>query len=195
MQQLWHIARWVILVLALAYLGLVIYAYPHDHQAHLDAAAVAKIRSQKITAADIDGSHLPPPPDPTLANATIAGVDANDNGIRDDVELAIFAEYPTSSATSTAIRAAELQYAMDLQAKIVKVIDQTTWVAATQQEGRGYDCVLDSSSAPYATQLIDQVKSLVFNTDERRSRAGEIGKLSTSFSVLSEPDCDLVTRS
>ena len=31
------------------------------------------------------------PPD---YDATIAGVDANENGIRDDVELAIFKEYP-----------------------------------------------------------------------------------------------------
>src|SRR5580704_4053578 len=98
MDQLWHIVRWVLLALTLSYIALVIYAYPHDHQVHLDAAAIPKIQSQKITIADVDGSRLPPPPDPRLVNSTIAGIDANDNGIRDDVELTIFAEYPTSSA-------------------------------------------------------------------------------------------------
>jgi hypothetical protein len=34
----------------------------------------------------INGIAVPPEPDPVQNNATIAGVDANDNGVRDDVE-------------------------------------------------------------------------------------------------------------
>jgi hypothetical protein len=34
----------------------------------------------------INGITVPPEPNPTINNATVAGVDANNNGVRDDVE-------------------------------------------------------------------------------------------------------------
>jgi len=41
----------------------------------------------------VDGYVLPPEPDPTVNNATLLGVDVNDNGVRDDVERWIYEEY------------------------------------------------------------------------------------------------------
>lgn len=41
----------------------------------------------------VNGYVLPPTPDPTLNNATLLGVDSNDNGIRDDVERKIVIKY------------------------------------------------------------------------------------------------------
>ncbi len=43
----------------------------------------------------IDGVRLPPEPTPEENNATLVGIDSNDNGVRDDVERAIFTTYPT----------------------------------------------------------------------------------------------------
>lgn len=37
----------------------------------------------------INGISVPPEPDPTINNATLAGVDSNQNGVRDDVERVI----------------------------------------------------------------------------------------------------------
>ena len=42
---------------------------------------------------EINGYKLPPEPDETLNNATILGVDSNDNGVRDDVEIFIVKKY------------------------------------------------------------------------------------------------------
>ncbi|MDO8451794.1 MAG: hypothetical protein Q7S76_02900 [bacterium] len=70
---------------------------------------VAKIHATKLALDDVMGENLPPVP--SNPDATIAGVDANQNGIRDDVELAIFKEYPDSAKT----RAVLLQYALVLQ--------------------------------------------------------------------------------
>lgn len=192
MLSIWRIARWIILALALAYAAIVIYAYPHDHQEHLDGAAVAKISSQKLTIADVDGGHLPPPPDPSKTGTTLAGVDANDNGIRDDVELAIFAEYPTSSATSTAIRAAELQYAMALQIQITEVFDPATWEAAAHQYDRGFGCLYDASDSQYSA-FENEVDALVLNTPSRTAQFNSIGQYGVSYKLSSGPDCD-VTR-
>jgi len=41
----------------------------------------------------INGYVLPPEPDPDLNNATLLGIDSNDNGIRDDVERFIVIKY------------------------------------------------------------------------------------------------------
>jgi len=41
----------------------------------------------------IHGHTLPPEPDPELNNATLGGVDSNGNGVRDDVERAIYKKY------------------------------------------------------------------------------------------------------
>ena len=42
---------------------------------------------------EISGHRLPPEPDSTINNATLLGVDTNDNGVRDDVERWIYEEY------------------------------------------------------------------------------------------------------
>ncbi len=43
----------------------------------------------------IQGHTLPPEPDPAINNATLLGVDSNDNGVRDDVERWIYKTYDT----------------------------------------------------------------------------------------------------
>jgi hypothetical protein len=45
--------------------------------------------SSSPTATTINGIAVPPEPDTTLNNATLAGVDSNNNGVRDDVERKI----------------------------------------------------------------------------------------------------------
>ncbi|MEA2098073.1 MAG: hypothetical protein U9P70_03310, partial [Patescibacteria group bacterium] len=41
----------------------------------------------------VNGYVLPPEPDPAVNNATLLGVDSNDNGVRDDVERKIIIKY------------------------------------------------------------------------------------------------------
>jgi hypothetical protein len=45
--------------------------------------------SSPNTATTINGITVPPAPDPATNNATLAGVDSNNNGVRDDVERKI----------------------------------------------------------------------------------------------------------
>ena len=46
-----------------------------------------------VYAETINGHVLPPEPDPAVNNATLLGVDANNNGVRDDVERWIYLTY------------------------------------------------------------------------------------------------------
>ena len=42
---------------------------------------------------EVNGHRLPPEPDPDVNNATLEGVDSNDNGVRDDVERKIYSTF------------------------------------------------------------------------------------------------------
>jgi hypothetical protein len=42
---------------------------------------------------EVNGHRLPPEPDPTVNNATLKGVDSNNNGVRDDVERKIYEKF------------------------------------------------------------------------------------------------------
>lgn len=61
----------------------------------LKASYANKISDEAIVTVykEISGYKLPPEPDPDLNNATLLGIDSNDNGIRDDVERFIVIKY------------------------------------------------------------------------------------------------------
>jgi hypothetical protein len=83
------------------------------------------------------GKNLPPDPG-ALADATVQGIDANNNGIRDDVELAVFKAYPNSAKT----RAVLLQYALAMQMEFIQpIFEQNIVIAVTQEGDRAYQCI------------------------------------------------------
>lgn len=182
----WRFLRLPLGIILVLYIGLVFYRVPAMFDKEKTAKTVEQIRAQKITLADVMGDALPPVPNMQENNATVAGVDANNNGIRDDVELAIFKLYPHSAR----IRAAELQYAMALQNELSTVFNSETLVAAIQQEGRAYLCIGDNDFR------IKEVENLVFDTDRRVQYRDEIlRKHMTSFSLPNQTACDLAPSS
>ena len=103
------------------------------------AEQVVKIHATKLTLDDVMGKNLPPDPG-AEADKTVAGIDANGNGIRDDVELAIFKEYPNSAKT----RAVLLQYALALQMETVQpVVNKETVTEVVREQSRADSCVGD----------------------------------------------------
>src|SRR3990167_4323388 len=133
----WRIIRWPLGILVVLYIGIVIFSIPHALEKIKTEETVARIHSQKLTIENMNGEHLPPPPDPAQVDATVEGIDANQNGIRDDVELAIFEKYPNDAK----IRAAELQYAMALQMYLTEVFNSETLVAAILKDEHGDFCI------------------------------------------------------
>ena len=183
-------AEWIAGVLALLYVALVISRIPAAAEANKTADAVRAIRAQRLTMRDAAGERLPPAPDPAEANATIGGVDANANGIRDDVELAIFKRYPDDAK----LRAAALQYAMGLQSELLNVSNQETWVAVSQQEERALHCLLEWLPQNRISTLFSQrnsIRNMILNTPERKKKYDATQKFETSFSLLDADGCDL----
>src|SRR5665811_1396745 len=101
------ILKWTGIVFVIAFVLLVIVRAFHFYNLDKTNEQVDIIHATKLQLSDVMGENLPPDPGEE-ADKTIAGVDANYNGIRDDVELAIFKEYPNSAKT----RAVLLQYAL-----------------------------------------------------------------------------------
>lgn len=177
--RVWRVGRWPLAVAALLYIGLVLFRIPAVIEKERTTEAVANIHATRLAMADVTGERLPPKPDQKENDATLEGIDANDNGIRDDVEHAIFEKY----ATSTRERAAALQYALELQMEFTEVFNSETLVAVIQEKSRGYLCMSDNQ---------EKIDALVFNTQERKNERERIYNLyMTSYALPDADYCDI----
>src|SRR3989338_2982471 len=119
------ILKWTGVIIVVAFVAVVIGRAVYFVKQDKTKAVVEKIHNTKLALADVMGDNLPPVPE--NPDATVEGVDQNKNGIRDDVELAIFAEYPNSAKTRTVL----LQYALVLQKQATLPIINKETVTAT----------------------------------------------------------------
>jgi len=184
--RVWRFMRWPLAVFAALYIGLIIYEL--TQLPARTETALATIHSQKLTMEDVDGKHLPPPPDPNLVDATVEGIDANENGIRDDVELAIFKKYPNDMK----LRAAALQYAMTNQMFLTQVFNTETWKAVAEESGRANLCVSESSrDYRNAVQFTEDLDSMLLNTEARSATYENVFRFTTSHGDGNGKFCDV----
>ena len=110
---------------------------------------------------------LGPPPDPGDAGkATLAGIDSDGDGVRDDVQRWIALTYPNSART----RAALYQQAKAVQQAVLLSSNRPQAVAAINGEIAADFCLaglLSDGSA--ASHITDQVDSVALNTPARMS--------------------------
>jgi len=177
LSKFWRMLRWPLAII------IVLYRIPAVGQQERTQDALAHIQSQKLTLASVDGSNLPPQPYEPENEATVAGIDKNGNGIRDDVELAIFAEYPDSAK----IRAAELQYAMTEQMFLTHVFNTETWKAVAEEDARAYSCALTQITYDQTVKI----QALVFDTDSRKEAEKKAYDFTTSHGSAKGDMCDI----
>ena len=185
---------WTVGVVVTAFVILVIARIPNAIDKRRTDGAVAKIRATKLTLDDVMGKSLPlAPSDP---DSSVQGLDSNHNGIRDDVELAIFAAYPNSART----RAVLLQYALALQLEMTQpVVNMETVTAVAGMGDRALNCMRNNTSRDgvslneYMELLHDKqnfVKSRQTNTDERDKYQRDFYEKLGSYSSPQD-GCDL----
>ena len=145
------------------------------------AEQVAKIHATKLQLSDVIGENLPPDPG-AEADKTVAGIDANANGIRDDVELAIFKTYPNSAKT----RAVLLQYALALQMMVTQEnLNMEIATAIIQEKSRAYECIGDND------KLRNFVDEKQLNIKKRKEWDEEFYSKVGSYSESEKNICDL----
>lgn len=187
---IWKWVKWPVLVLVFLYSVLVGWRVFYLFEEEKTAEAVAAIHAQKITLADVMGKNLPPVPDQAENDSTVAGVDKNNNGIRDDVELAIFNRYPNS----VKVRAAQLQYAAAIQLMLTRVNNSETWIAAAIESSRGSLCIgetVTNRNLEIYKERTEEVDKLVVNTELRREAENRAYDFTTSYSLPSEDICHI----
>jgi len=153
--RVWVWVKWPLLVLLVLFVGACIYYINEGGKIVRSQQAVARIHANRLTWSDINGT-LPAEPDPTENNKTLAGVDANNNGIRDDVEIAIYNKHQNNWKVAIP----ELQYAKELQMEFTQVYNSDTLIAVLQEEDRGYQCIPSETGQK-------EVYNLIFNISAR----------------------------
>ncbi len=173
---------------------------PHALDVKETREQVAIIHATKLTFDDVMGTNLPPDPG-AEADKTVQGIDANKNGIRDDVELAIFREYADSAKT----RAVLLQYALSLQMETGQiVVNKETVTEVVTEQSRASQCVGDElvprfppgSSREYSdvekiNAFINFVEGIQLNTKARKEAQNSFYKYLGSYSESTNAACDI----
>ena len=140
------------------------------------------------------GKNLPPNPG-AEADKTVQGIDANQNGIRDDVELAVFKEYPNSSKT----RAVLLQYALALQMEVIQpMINKGTVGEIANKQDRAIFCIAEIVSIKGEDGVIlalEKYGKFIFdkqyNTDIRKKAHKDFYSLLQSGRIDDSVSCDI----
>lgn len=195
MHKILKICLWIFGVLFIIYVGLVALGFWDLSSKQKTTETVNAINNRYIDLADVMGNNLPPTPDQKVNDSTVAGIDANNNGIRDDVELAIFKEYPNSAK----IRAGELQYAQALQSELTSVFDSPTLIAVVKKEDSAYFCMSSSNikGSDIADEQQEEIKAKILNTVDRKNKESSdyskymAGYMSPSY----QGSCDVNTSS
>ena len=188
------ILKWIAIIFVAVFVILFIFGEFRYFNKKKTEEAVEKIHNTKLALDDVMGKNLPPDPG-AEADKTIAGIDANKNGIRDDVELAIFREYPNSAKT----RAVLLQYALVLQMELTLPVLNTDTATALIEDNnnRAHICIWSISSRSDMEKFIVEteknesfVEQLQFNTGQRKKTQDDFYEYVRSYSA-SNKGCDL----
>ena len=114
----------------------------------------------------VNGHTLPPEPDKALNDATLLGIDVNNNGVRDDVERKIYEKYPKKLHRELLLDGAKV---------FQEILNQPTEKAKDTQKGisRIIHCevyLTDFDSEIKSDNWIENgeyIKDLTFNAKER----------------------------
>lgn len=171
--KIWKVYRYfyiffIVLYLAFFSLGIARLADKQKTQKAIDF-----INSRRITLDDVMGKNLPPKPDQQLNDSTIAGIDANNNYIRDDVELAIFQKYPDNAK----IRAAMLQYAQALQLELTRTSSGVSILLILIKKTNASNCIDDAiENTKDGDSEEEYIQNITTNIKIRIERLSNIGE-------------------
>lgn len=121
--------------------------------------------------APVNGIPVPPQPDPSKNHATMAGVDTNANGIRDDIDILL----ATNFGTEPTLYAAAVTHAASLQAAIVSPSAERS-----AQHIASFVCV--------STSLLQRLSDTTLATLDTPLRRAAYGN-TFAGSTLSEENC------
>ncbi len=194
MKTFFKVLKWTAIILVGLFILAEITRLPFRLNEEKTVKQVAKIHATKLQLSDVMGENLPPDPS-AEADKTVEGIDANQNGIRDDVELAIFKSYPNSAKT----RAVLLQYALALQMEAVQpMVNSGTVGEVANKQDKAFFCVAEIvptkgedgviiGMEKYGKFLLEKQ----FNTELRKNKHKDFYSYLKSGRIDDSVSCDL----
>jgi len=187
------IFMWVFLILVALFIILIIVRTFHYFDVQKTNTQVSKIHSTKLLLSDVTNTKFPSDPG-VEGDKTIQGIDVNMNGIRDDVEIAIYKEYPNSAKT----RAVLLQYALVLQMETTQpFLNEEIATEISREQSKGFSCIGtifpdrgSDQSYKKLLSIISFVEDKQFNTKDRTNSRNIFLEKVRSYSDLNE-SCDI----
>ncbi|MCI4646250.1 MAG: PKD domain-containing protein [Hyphomonadaceae bacterium] len=136
--------------------------------------------SSVVSINEVDAQLLPPMPNEQDSLATVAGIDTDGDGVRDDVERSILGLYPLNTPRREVLLIGAS--AIQMQVMAGNDGDQAESDAASERSADFAACALSSGSVETVRQDLAALKLFTLNTDARRqayldyeaSRAGTI---------------------
>ena len=127
------------------------------------AGALLLVGTCSLTACSKGSGPVPPAP-AADGKATLAGIDSNANGVRDDVEQYIAESHPASAKE----RAALTQYAKVAQLALLDANDKALSIQHAEESMKAMDCSDYSFSSHDASrQAREALDKVILNTDAR----------------------------
>lgn len=111
----------------------------------------------------VDSSLQVPMPNSKLNDKTIAGVDSDGDGIRDDIQRWINEEFSAQPKTKMAVK----QFAMGMQLDLISATDKEQSLIAGRKMLSDLDCLIYTSGIDQAIKIERDLKSIFLNTKER----------------------------
>lgn len=110
---------------------------------------------------------LPPDPGPA-GKETLAGVDSNNNGVRDDVERYIAINHQDSAK----VRAALMQFAVVAQSRLLDATDKQKSIQHGIESGKAIECIIyvlgnDLVAVDMSDSMRRDLRPIILNTDAR----------------------------
>lgn len=127
------------------------------------------------SATTINGISVPPEPDATQNNATLAGVDSNANGVRDDVERKIAEKTSDPAIYAQAIKqAAAYQKTLAMPTPTTKS-EAMVMAKAISCGGQSVEDVIAAGKSSY--EAVKTLEQDTFNTDARKEKLQAMNSL------------------
>lgn len=139
--------------------------------ANFGGSDVSKVADFRIYVESTTSSEDGLPPDPgEEGKTTILGIDTDNDGIRDDVQIAISSIYPNNDEAREALKSV----AKNIQKSILGVMssDELKLNESFSEMTKVMNCLLISSDSPYADLVL--IETLMMNTDGRMEVMGKV---------------------
>lgn len=111
----------------------------------------------------VDRSSEVPMPDPKKNNATIAGIDSDGDGIRDDIQIWINKEFQAQPKVQMAMR----QIAMGRQLDLLSIENREQSILVSKNVLNNTSCLFFVIGLDTGAKLIREIESKLLNTKDR----------------------------